>query len=443
MALGDWDGDGDLDLFVGGRVMPGRFPEPASSILLVNEGGDFPVASSQVLERCGMVSGAIWSDLDGDGYAELVLACEWGPIRVYRREEGRLREITERLGVSQYLGWWNSVHAGDFDGDGRLDLVAGNWGRNTRYQNYLAHPARLYYGDLDGDDAHEIIEAYSAPELGKIVPWRDWETLSKSIPAIVERFESFSAFGQASVGEILGSHLHHVRELSVKVPDSMVFLNRGDRFEARPLPIEVQLSPVFGITVGDFDGDGHEDIVACQNVFGVSVDVSRHDGGRGVWLRGDGQGGFQSVPGAESGIAVYGEGRGLAKGDFDQDGRLDLAIGQNSNRTQVYRNARGRPGLRVQLEGPAGNPEAVGAVVWLVNADGETGPAREVHAGSGYWSQDSSTVVLGVAGEGEAQAVVVRWPGGKTTRSNLPPGAREILVAQDGTVVLGSTGTRE
>ncbi|MCL4176438.1 MAG: VCBS repeat-containing protein [Verrucomicrobia bacterium] len=438
LALGDWDGDGDLDLFVGGRVVPGRYPEPASSILLVNEGNDFPLASNQALDRCGLVSGALWSDLDGDGYPELVLACEWGPIRVYRREAGRLREITDRLGLSRYAGWWNSVHAGDFDGDGRLDLVAGNWGRNTRYQSSLNQPARVYYGDLDGDDAPEIIEAYFAPELGKLVPWRDWETLSKSIPSIVERFDSFTAFSQASVADILGSQIDQMRELSVNTAESMVFLNRGDRFEARPLPIEAQVSPVFGITVGDFDGDGHEDLVVCQNFFRVSADVSRHDGGRGLWLRGDGQGGFHPVPGAECGIAVYGEGRGLAAADFDQDGRLDLAVGQNSNRTLVYRNVRGRPGLRVRLDGPPGNPESVGAVVRLVNAAGQMGPAREVHAGSGYWSQDSSTLVLAVAGAGEAQAIQVRWPGGKSTRSNIPPGASEIRVTRDGSVVPGA-----
>jgi enediyne biosynthesis protein E4 len=436
MALADWDGDGDLDLFVGGRVVPGRFPEPAASTLLVNEGGDFPAGSIQVLENCGMVSGAIWSDLDGDGYPELVLATEWGPIRVFRREAGRLREITETLGLSDYLGWWNSIHVGDFDGDGRMDLVAGNWGRNTRWQSHSDHPAYLYYGDLNGDHSHEIIEAYVPVELGKIAPWRDWETLATAIPSIAERYTSFSALSRASVVEILGPQFAHVRELKINTPESMVFLNRGDRFEPRPLPLEAQVSPIFGITVGDFDGDGHADLIVSQNFFGVSADVSRHDAGRGLWLRGDGKGNFHPIPGQESGIAVYGEGRGVAAADFDQDGRLDVAVGQNAGATRIYRNTRAQPGLRVRLQGPDGNPEAVGAVVRLVSAKGETGPAWEIHAGSGYWSQDSSTLVLYLPDQTAPAAIVVRWPGGRTTRSEIPAGAREIRVASDGALAV-------
>jgi enediyne biosynthesis protein E4 len=436
MALADWDGDGDLDLLVGGRVVPGRFPEPASSLLLVNEGGDFPATSIQVLEGCGMVTGAIWTDLDNDGYPELVLATEWGPIRVFRRETGRLVEITEALGFSAYQGWWNSIHAGDFDGDGRMDLVAGNWGRNTRYQSHLAQPAYLYYGDLTGDHFHEIIEAYVPAELGTVTPWRDWETLATVIPFIADRYQSFSAFSRASVAEILGDQFHQVRQLTVDTPDSMVFLNRGERFEARPLPLKAQMSPIFGITVGDFDGDGHADLIVSQNFFGVSSDVSRHDGGRGLWLRGDGTGNFRPVPGHESGIAIYGEGRGLAAGDFDQDGRLDVAIGQNNGPTRVYQNIKGNPGLRVRLQGPAGNPEAVGAVVRLVEPDRAMGPAWEVRAGSGYWSQDSSTLVLHVRGQGPPRALAVRWPGGQTTRCDIPTGAREIRVGTDGAIPL-------
>jgi hypothetical protein len=434
LALADADGDGDLDLFVGGRVIPGRYPEPAASLLFRNEGGDLrlDLAASQTFAAVGLVSGAVWSDLDGDGLPELVMACEGGPIRVYRRAGARFSEITEPLGLGKYLGWWNSVNAGDFDGDGRLDLVAGNWGRNTRYQSFLAQPLHLYYGDLNGVGAVDLVEAYVDPDLNKIVPWRDWETLSQAIPSVKERYQDFTTFGTASVSEILGDQWAQMKDLLVNTLDTLVFMNRGDHFEARVLPMEAQWSPVFGIVVGDLDGDGYEDVFVSQNLFGVSADTSRHDAGRGLWLKGNGRGGFITVPGQESGLKVYGEGRGAALCDYDHDGRMDLAVGQSGNATKLYRNVGGKVGLRVRLKGPPGNPDGVGAVVRLQYGNGRWGPARELHAGAGYWSQDSAVPILGLAGEPEA--IQVRWPGGKTTTGPIPTGAKEVLATSEDTV---------
>jgi len=208
----------------------------------------------------------------------------------------------------------------------------------------------------------------------------------------------------------------------------MLFLNRGDHFEARPLPLEAQVSPVFGLAVGDLDGDGNEDLFVAQNCFGVPPSESRQDAGVGAWLRGDGRGGFTAVPARESGLVVEGEGRGAALSDFDHDGRLDLAVGQNRGPTRLYHNERAQPGLRVRLAGSGNNPEAIGARVQVVYRDGTRGPAHELHSGAGYWSQDASDVVLGLARE--AEALEVHWPGGALQRVLLPAGAREIVVSQ-------------
>jgi enediyne biosynthesis protein E4 len=198
------------------------------------------------------------------------------------------------------------------------------------------------------------------------------------------------------------------------------------------LPLEAQLAPAFGVCVGDYDGDGQEDVFVSQNFFGTDLESGRYDAGRGLWLRGDGHGGFEAVPGQRSGVKVYGEQRGAALSDYDGDGRVDLVVSQNAGQTKLYHNEGGKPGLRVRLAGSGSNGSGLGGVV-RVKAGGHWGAAREVHGGSGYWSQDSAVMVLGTGGEA-AQEVSVRWPGGKVTSGAVPSGAREIRVSQDGRV---------
>jgi enediyne biosynthesis protein E4 len=426
MVLADFEGRGQLDLFIGGQIIPGRYPEPASSLLLTNDSGTLrPDASgSKALADLGLVNGAVATDLDGDGRPELVLACEWGPIRVFRHDRSACIELTEKLGFLRYRGWWQSVQAGDFDGDGRMDLVAGNWGRNSKYQAFLKEPLRLYAGDLNGDKRVELVEAYFDPELRKIVPWRDWESLGHSMPFILERYHSFTEFSTVGVAEILGARGKDMKEFAADTLDSMLFLNRGDHFEARPLPFEAQLSPVFGLVAADLNGDGHEDLFLNQNFFAVPPETTRYDAGRGAVLQGKGDGTFGTVLSQVSGIHLYGEGRGAVAVDYDHDGRLDLVIGQNANSTKLFRNKLAQPGLRVRLVGPAGNPDGIGAVIRLRYADGRLGPAREVRAGGGYWSQDAAVQVLGTPDS--VRAVSVRWPGGKVTETAVPAGAKEV-----------------
>ena len=159
----------------------------------------------------GLVSGAVWSDLDGDGFPELILACEWGPLKIFRNQRGNLvlwdAQVTinhQPSTINQLTGWWNSVTAGDLDGDGRLDLIVGNWGLNSPYQATETEPVRIYYGDLGGRGVVDLVEAYFAPELNAVVPRRSLSALSQAIPRLAEEFPTHAAFSTATIGEVLG-----------------------------------------------------------------------------------------------------------------------------------------------------------------------------------------------------------------------------------------------
>lgn len=425
LAVADIDGDGELDLFAGGRILPGRYPEAATSRIYRNKAGAFSIdeENSRVLKNVGLVNGAIWSDLNGDGRPDLILACDWAPLRIFLNENSRLVEATEKLGLAKYVGWWNGVAVGDFDGDGRMDIVASNWDRNTRYEQHRARPLRLYYGDLDGNGSLDLVQAYFDSAMNKMVPEEPLDTMSRGLPALRERIKTHKAYSEASVEEIFGDGLKNAKILEANWLETTVFLNRGDHFEAKALPREAQFSPAFGICVADFDGDGNEDIFLAQNFFATVQDASRYDAGRGLWLRGDGGGNFTPVNGQESGVKVYGEQRGCAVADYDHDGRVDLVVSQNGAATRLYHNVGAKPGYRVRLKGPAGNPTGIGAAMRLMFGE-KTGPLREVHAGGGYWSQDSAVQVLG-ASETPTR-LWVRWPGGKTTATEIPPNTRDI-----------------
>ncbi len=443
MAMADIDGDGQLDLFVGGRVLPERWPEPAASTLFRGAGDGFAVdaTNAATFAGVGLISGVVFSDLDADGDPDLVLACEWGALKVFRNERGRFTNWdwavkgadVQRSQLSQLTGLWNSVTAADFDGDGRMDLVAGNWGRGTRQQRHRAQPLELVFGDTNGDGVTEVVEAYHDVARKAVVPERSMDFLARGLPFVRARFASHMEFGRASLSEILGDRERGMRRLTAVWLEGAVFLNRGDHFEVRGLPAEAQLAPVFGVVAQDFDGDGRTDLFLAQNFFGLQPDVPRLDAGRGLMLLGDGRGGFQPVRGQESGLLIYGEQRGAAAADFDRDGRMDLAVAQNGAETKLYRNATAKAGLRVRLIGRPGNRDAAGALLRL-EAGGALGSAQEIHCGAGYWSSDGATRVL--ATDGVAARLHVRWPGGARTTNDLPAGAREVSVEADGKLAL-------
>ena len=427
VAACDFDRDGRLDVFIGGRVEPGQYPLAPASALLANRGGRFEDVTDALapgLRRVGMVTGALWSDVDGDGWPDLMLTLEWGTVRYFHNNQGRgFEDWSDRSGFSAAgAGWWTSIASADFNGDGRPDYVVGNVGLNTQYRASPDQPAVLYYGDFKGDGVAQIIEAYF--EGGREYPWRTRRDLGAVIPSILKKYPRNDYFSRATLGEILGADkLSAAQRFEATEFRSGVFLSQPDgthRFE--PLPRLAQVAPAQGIVAGDLDGDGHADICLVQNSYSPIPAVGRFDGGIGLLLRGDGRGGFGAVPAAESGIVVTGDAKALVLVDMDQDGWPDLLVSRNNGTTLAFRNGTvaGGNSVRIVLRGRAGNAAAFGARVAVEHPDGSN-QSVEVHAGSGYYSQSTAACFFGWRDGNAPRRIRVRWPWGLESIHDFEP----------------------
>ena len=430
----DFNRDGRLDLFIGGRVVPGAYPETPRSVLLVNRGGTFADVTDEIapgLAHVGLVSAALWTDVDGDGWPDLLLALQWGGVRCWRNLAGRrFEDWSERWGfTSAGSGWWNSLAAADFNGDGRLDYAVGNCGLNTQYRASPAEPALLYRGVFDASDRAQLLEAeYDA---GRIVPVRGRSTLEFVLPSLLRKFPTFRAYAAATLEDLVSpDRLQAAERFAATELRSGVLLSQPDgtyRFE--PLPRPAQIAPIFGLVAGDFDGDGRADLYAVQNSYAPIPEVGRFDGGVSQLLHGDGHGQFTPVPPAVSGLVVPGDAKALAVLDLDGDGWPDFLVTRNNERMLAFANTgvAGRQSLRVVLRGPAGNPTAIGARITVVLTDGLQQTA-EVAAGSGYLSQSTAACFFGFPDSNPPRVIRVRWPSGRTTEIAGP--------AKSGTVAI-------
>jgi enediyne biosynthesis protein E4 len=436
VAAADFDRSGRLGLFIGGRVVPGEYPLPPRSALLANRGGTFEDvtdALAPALREVGMVTSALWSDVDGDGWPDLLLALEWGRVTYLHNDQGRgFSDWTERAGFAAAgTGWWNSIAAADFNGDGQPDYVVGNLGLNTQYRATPEQPALLYYGDFGGTGAPQIVEAYY--EGGRLYPRRTRRDLGASIPSILRRYPRNDFYARATLAEILGeAKLAAARRFSATEFRSGIFLSQPDgTFAFEPLPRIAQVSPVQGIAAGDFDGDGRADLYALQNSYAPVPSTGHFDGGLSQLLRGDGAGRFTAATVLESGLLVPGDAKALAVHDLDGDGWPDFLVTRNNATALAFRNSRvpGRNSFRVLLRGLPGNPTAVGSRIAVELRDGTT-QASDVHAGSGYYAQSAPACFFGWPDGNPPKQIRVRWPSGaRTTHDHPAPSATVILSA--------------
>src|ERR1022692_942448 len=331
-AAADFEGSGRPGLFVGGRLVPGHWPATPRSFLYRNVGGKFVDVTDELapgLRNIGMVTAAVWADIDGDGRPDLVLATEWGPIVYFHNNGHGFDDWTEKAGLAQRTGWWSALAVADLDGSGRLDLVVGNVGLNTKYHASAAEPTVLFAGDLDGSGGEHLVEAQY--EDGKLYPVRGRSKLAYSFPWIRRKFPTFDAYSHATIADIFpAEHLAKARRLAATELASGVYLQRPDgTFEFKALPTLAQISPINGIIVRDLDGDGIPDVYCVGNNYGPEPSTGRFDGGVSILLKGDGHGGLTPVPTWKSGLLAAGDTRSAVAVSLPgQKGVPSIAVAQ-------------------------------------------------------------------------------------------------------------------
>ncbi len=313
VKAGDWNGDGDQDLFIGGRVVPGQYGINPPSFILDNDGkGKFQDVSSKAFSgnnQVGMITDASWIDLNKDGLLDLLLCGEWMPLSIFiQSKEGTLLDKTSEWDLTKTNGWWNTLTVNDFDKDGDLDIVAGNLGMNTRLKATVKEPVEMWIDDFDNNGSIEQIITYY--NQGKSYPLATRDQLVKQLPSFKKKYIQYKNYVSATQETILT--VQQKREATYKVAykfESTYFENAGGKFIAHTLPIEAQMFPIMSFVVDDLNDDGDMDLMAVGNLYETQPDLGRYDAGHGLVMTGNGKGSFKSLN--SSGFIVSGQGRDI------------------------------------------------------------------------------------------------------------------------------------
>jgi len=413
VAAADFDRDGDVDLFVGGRLVPGRFPHAPPSMLLRNEGGRFVDATDEIAPQCrllGMVSSACWTDLDDDGFVDLVVAAQWQPVRVLGNDGGkRLVDRTKAAGLEGIRGLWNGVISTDLDHDGDLDLVVTNLGLNTKYKASAEKPMEIFATDFDGNGTMDVVEAKHSGD--KTLPVRGLSCSSQAMPFVRKKFPTFEQFAKATLGDIYGDQLDDCLALSCNELRHVWFENDGGSFVMHALPRRAQISTGFGVLASDV-GDEQLFLRIAHNFYSPEPETGRTDGGLGSWMT------FQGGECIEHEIldARAGDHRGLLRWCDDAGDMNVVHVRNDDHHSSAWMAVAPSTseGVRVRLAGPHGNPTAIGAKVVWTGKGGQV-RVREVVAGDGYLTQSTSVLSF----PQRDGSIEVRWPDGHRTTHEL------------------------
>ena len=348
----DYDKDGDLDLFISGRVDPHAYPKPVSSFIYRNDSKNGKIIFTDVtktiapsLINVGLICDAIFTDYDNDGWVDIVAAGEWSPIIFLHNEKGFFKNTTNQSGIEKNTGWWNSIAAGDFDNDGDMDYVVGNLGLNSFYRASPEQPISIRAKDFDGNGSYDAIPSLYLPlNTEENSPWKEFpaygrDDMIKQVIGTRARFQNYKMYANAVVDSMIApSQMKGALKVSANYMASAYLQNDGKgHFTIKQLPVMAQLSAINGMVVDDFNNDGNLDIAINTNDYSTDPTVGRYDALNGLVLKGDGNGGFIPLSILQSGICISGNGKAFAKLASADQSYLLIAT-QNREPVKVYKN---------------------------------------------------------------------------------------------------------